>query len=654
MTRRATSALLIALLALIAAVYVPGLNGGYVFDDYPNIVDNLPMHVQSGAGLQAWINATLSSPSDLPRPLAMLSFAMNHAATGLDPFWMKATNLAIHLLNTLLVFGLLGPLLAAFPAADERNRTRARLWITAAWALNPINLMGVLFVVQRMESLCHTFVFAGLWLYFAGRARLASEGRGWPWVLLGLLGGTALGLLAKESAVLLPLYALLAEWCIFGFNTKARPRDVRLLALFAVILVLPGLLGIVWLLPGLISGHAYAGRDFGLAERLLTEGRVVVDYLRWTIVPNLGQLSLYHDDVVLSEGLLSPPSTLGALAVLALLAAIGIGLRTRRPLVSLGIAWFLAAHVLTATVIPLELVYEHRNYFASLGVCLALAGLLWPLEHAPSHAHARARIAGALALLVLYAGTTALRANEWSSSLRFASSEAAKHPKSSRATYDLARDLIIASRYQADSPYVPPALDALDRAIRVPDGTPLPEAAAIVFASKTARPIDPAWWNSLQRKLRGHSIGVQQTSALASLVDCQLQRRCNLPQDEMLASFAAALQHGRNPEVLSISGNYVLNALNQPGAALALWQEAARRAPAVAQYQVNLARLYLAMGQPALARPHIARLRGLGRLGQNDAQADALERLVAQSGGATSRRHDDAGTRTSESHENHP
>ena len=47
-------------------------------------------------------------------------------------------------------------------------------------------------------------------------------------------------------------------------------------------------------------------------------------------------------------------------------------LRRQRPLVALGIAWFFAAQLLTATVVPLELVFEHRNYFASLGICLAV------------------------------------------------------------------------------------------------------------------------------------------------------------------------------------------------------------------------------------------------------------------------------------------
>src|SRR4051812_2629638 len=98
---------LLLLLIAVAVVYAPGLGGGFAFDDFPNIVGNAALRVGFDAGRSDWLTAAFSSPSsDLQRPLAMLTFALNYAFTGLDPWWMKLTNLLIHLLNTLLVFGL--------------------------------------------------------------------------------------------------------------------------------------------------------------------------------------------------------------------------------------------------------------------------------------------------------------------------------------------------------------------------------------------------------------------------------------------------------------------------------------------------------------------------------------------------------------------
>src|SRR5690348_6776422 len=156
-------------------------------------------------------------------------------------------------------------------------------------------------------------------------------------------------------------------------------------------------------------------------------------------------LSLYHDEIRISTGLLTPWTTLGAFLLLAALIGVAIWLRNRRPLVSLGIGWFFAAQLLTATIIPLELVYEQRMYFASIGVLLAagalLLGLRWKI--------ALPILRGFLVAVVLlwFATATNLRAREWSNPLGLAVTEADRHPESPRAVYEAGRLLLIASNY---------------------------------------------------------------------------------------------------------------------------------------------------------------------------------------------------------------
>lgn len=622
--RSISPGLLLALLCVtVAAAYWPGLGGAWVFDDFSNIVDNAELRVSWDSGWEQWRAAALSSASrDLPRPLAMLSFAVNHAWHGLDPFWMKLTNLAIHLLNTGLVFGLIR-LLLRLPALQGPARSRSdliTLWIAAAWALNPINLMAVLFVVQRMESLSHSFVFAGLWLYLSGRARLRETGRGWIRMGLGLVAGASLGTLVKESAALLPLYAVLVEWALFSGRPMRLPSERRrMLGFFGLVLVIPGLLGLLRIVPRALHPNAYDGRDFTLLERLLTEARVLLDYIRWIVLPDLSRLSLYHDDYPVSHGLWSPPSTFWALLLLSASCAFAVWLKPRRPLAALGIAWFFGAHALTATIWPLELVFEHRNYFASLGLCLVLADVLLRMPLARS-----ARRAGgglALALLALYTGTTALRAREWSDQLRFSSTEAAKNPQSPRASYDLARNLVILTDFQSDSPYFAPALEALHHAMQVPGATPLPESAAILLASRAGATIQPEWWLGLKRKLGSRRIGLAETGALSTLSDCEIEGHCLLPQSEMVDAFVAALQRGPHPDLLHIYGGYALNALQDPLLALTLFQDAARLAPDEPEYRITLARLLIASGRGDEAIEHIEHLRRLGRWGQHESLA---------------------------------
>ena len=187
MTTNRSAGLLFAalLIAAIVAIYWPGRNGGFVFDDMPNIVENTALHVTSLARAE-WLAAVFSSPaSAFQRPVAMLTFATNHYFTGLDPMPMKLVNIGIHAANALLVLLLVRRLLTtAAPDVSSGRRTWAARFVAAAWALHPLQLMAVLYVVQRMESLSHLFVFAGLLAYVAGRQR-QLEGRGvgrWCWV----------------------------------------------------------------------------------------------------------------------------------------------------------------------------------------------------------------------------------------------------------------------------------------------------------------------------------------------------------------------------------------------------------------------------------------------------------------------------------------
>ncbi len=624
--RRLRPILLLALLIVITLAYWPGLNGGYVFDDFPNIVDNTALHV-THLVWNEWLAAIFSSPSSsIQRPLAMLSFAINHYFTGLDPWPMKLTNIAIHLLNAMLVFGLIRSVFVAATRLDDGRyrQTESATWFTTAfWALHPINLMAVLFIVQRMESLSHTFVFAGLWLYVNGRRRQMEGLPGWTWISSALIACTAFGMLVKESAALLPVYALCLELCLFRFSTDGVRSDRRLHVLYVLLLGLPALIGLVWLLPKTLDPVAFASRDFTLGERLLTEPRVVLDYLHWIFLPDLGHLSLYHDDYLPSRGLWNPPSTvLGLIAIPALLAT-ALWCRRHRPLLSLGLLWFLGAQLLTATIIPLELVFEHRNYFASLGIGLALADLLLL---APSTQTARK--AGALiaaALLMFCTVITFLRASEWSHPVRFTSTEAAKHPQSPRATYDLARTLVVLSNYDVHSPFIGDTFKALERARRVPHSNILPDQATLIFAARIGAPIQPVWWEDMQAKLRNDPLGPQQLSALGALTDCVLEHHCQFPHEAMLATFNAALSHGPNAEVLNIYGNYVLNELGDAELTLRLWQEAAALKPYEPQYHISLAKLMIALGRYDQARMQIAQLRKLGRFGQYAAAANSLE-----------------------------
>jgi len=593
MTRSANLLLgLLAVLVLTTAVYWPGLSGGYLFDDFPNITDNTDVHVSS-LDWRDWLQAALASPSaELRRPLAMLSFAANYYFTGLDPLPMKLTNLAIHLLNGILLYGILLMLLGLWNERRQEPLTESRIrWLSlglcGAWLLAPINLSSVLYVVQRMESLAQVFVLAGLWIYLAGRKRMFGGGSRYGAVLAasGLIFGVVLGVLCKESAVLLPAYAFLIELTILHFAARDRAGKRKLWSIFGLLLFIPAAIGLAWLMPRTLPPWAYAARPFTLAERLLTEARILVDYATWTLFPHPASLSFYHDDIAVSQGWLSPPSTLGCAVLLTAGLAAAIILRRRLPLLSLGIGWYFAAHLLTATIIPLELVFEHRNYFASIGLLLAAGALLAEIPDQ----YKLVRMAVPILILAAFSSATLLRAKEWSNPIQLAYTEAALHPTSPRANYELGRVLTVTSGYRADSKLIEPALQAFEMAARLPSAGAPPLAAMIVVASHTHREVKKEWWLDLTKRLAARPPSAEDITALTSLANCQHSGSCAPETGLLLSAFLAALNHPpANARLLATYGAFAANQLGDYTLAAEMLRKAIAESPHNFGYRIEL------------------------------------------------------------------
>jgi hypothetical protein len=679
-----------ALLATMA-VYWSGLSGGFLFDDYPNIVENHGVQ-PSDASLPSLVRAALSSPSsEFKRPLASLSFAANYLATGLDPYWMKLTNLVIHLLNGLLVFLLARTLLVAasksiaaeaapteatLASADDRTGITAAL-IAGAWMLLPINLTAVIYVVQRMESMANLFVLLGLIGYIAGRQRMlaADTGKGACIGLLlcisSLVLGTVVGLLAKETAVMLPLYAFLVEWIVLGFRAPpamaaaahdAHPArrdkpDYRIIGLFIVVLLLPLIIGLAWLLPGLFHASHWSTRDFTMGTRLLSEARIVADYVVWTLFPTPGALSFYHDDFSVSTGLLAPWTTLAGVLFLAGMAALMFWMRKRRPLTALGIALYLGCHLLTGTVLPLELIYEHRNYFASFGLMLAVVPYLAapPRPHVGAHpvrdtcaqeGEGQSRTGCAptetgypgnsqpfvlprytllAGLLVSWAALTALTAHAWGNPLRLAEDLAARAPQSPRAQYELGRTYIIYSHYKPDSPFTRLAYAPLEKAATLPNSSILPEQALIFMNARMHLPVKDAWWDSMIAKLKATKPGVQDESSLGALTQCARENNCDLPPDRMMEAFIAALSHPTpRSRLLASYGDYAWNVLHDHDLGERMTEEAVKAKPDEPAYRITLVRMLAAQGRTVEARNALHNLESLNVGGRLN---DSLEEL---------------------------
>ncbi|MDN5924088.1 MAG: hypothetical protein L0H70_03710, partial [Xanthomonadales bacterium] len=378
-----------AILVLTWWLYTPGLSGGFQFDDF----GNLPALGASGpvdtwATFWRYISSGTADPTG--RPLALLRFLLDAHNWPADPRPFLRTNVLLHLINGALLALLLrclGRLLLAprlHDAYTDGDNTATRIDLAAVlgaafWLLHPLLVSTTLYIVQREAMLPATFTLLGLLLWLHGRRQMHRNRllAGACWIVLGLGGCTLLGVLSKANGILLPALALVIEYSVL--RTAKSSRTQRSGKAYHQLMLL-----LAWLPTAVVASYlVYTGwRGFGhtlgslrpwtLPQRLLTEPRVVMDYLQLLWVPRPFTPGLFNDHFHASTSLLSPLSTLPALlAVLGIIFAACL-LRKRWPATAMAALFYFVGLSLESTTIPLELYFEHRNYLPAML-------MFWPL-----------------------------------------------------------------------------------------------------------------------------------------------------------------------------------------------------------------------------------------------------------------------------------
>lgn len=609
---RFTTFLMAASLVLATGLaYAPGLSGGFIFDDYATLVDNTRLHIKSLEIASISRAATSFEPGGAfnNRPVAMISFALNHAIHGLDPWGYKLGGLLVHLTNALLVFALVHRVLTLPTMRSAGWATHGAAIIALLWAIHPLQVSTVLYVVQRMETLSLTFVLLALLAYLRGRRQQLIGRPGWRW-LLACIPLVGLGLAAKETAALFPAYTLALELTVLGFGAQ-RARTARNWRWSYGIATSAGLLLFVFVIAPHYWSDAHTTRNFGTAERLLTQLRVLPLYLGQILVPLPASMPFYYDHIAPSRGLLFPVSTLLGGLVLVGLAAVALLLRKRAPLIALGTLWFLGAHVLTSNVVPLELVFEHRNYFALLGVVLVLADLARRIPMRDGPALKYVAIAGiSLALAVL----TLIRSSTWGDPLLLASELASNNPSSGRASADLAAVYLEMTDGYSNSPFNDFAMREFERGSLIPGSSIVSDQGLILTAAQAGRPINDAWWQRLIDKVEHGQLSPETTGALFGL----LQNRYNgvaLDDDRLIDAFLALFRRvSLPPHSYAQFGDYVLTKVGDQHLADQVFGLAIDRSRSHPDYARQIVEVLRKEGHDRQAHVALARAHELGLL----------------------------------------
>lgn len=481
-----------------------GVTNVFVLDDWNVLVDNTDLHGESPT-LDGLLKAATSKKIGLTgRPLVLGSFYLQNTAGSDQASSYKKLNALIHGLNGALLLVALRLLLTRIGTPPPRALLVATIF-AALWTVHPVHVSTVLYSVQRMTLLAGTFSLLAIILYLC-RTQVTT---------FAAIGVAGLGVFAKAvSIIAIPITTAIS----LQLQQRGQERDRKSVHIALVTVTI--LIGIGGLFITLDSLQAFDRLPFSPIERLLTQTRVLVFYATQVFFPEPSRLALFNDHFIASTSLFSPVTTL--FSSIMLTGAVILVCANRMPLLSrIGIAWFLLGHVVESGALPLELAFEHRNYFPSIGLFVALM----PLTEKTSATRYIPTMAIAFAIGSLLVALSVSRASSWSTEGGLLVTQLEHRPTSPRAHQALA--LFIAEHDPAN--IATRSIPLIDQAAALDARSLTPAIQAIVVRADQSLPIPD--------KILAQVLDVQRTETLDKQALPWLRR---LAINENLSSHASA------------------------------------------------------------------------------------------------------------------
>jgi tetratricopeptide (TPR) repeat protein len=437
------------ILALALLAYAPTLGNGFPFDDERFVVQNtliislrhLPILLISP--YWAIDPGAVKRGGILYRPLLTISFALNYAVGGLQPLGYHVVNLLLHAGVSLAVYGVGRRLFLSRPGATVAG---------VLFAVHPLHTEAVAGIVGRAELLMALGVLLALAMYRGSKR----------YTRVGSLVAFALGLLAKEQAMVLP--ALLALCELSTRLQSSEPRSGRTLVRPTLVRLIPycGILGAylllrIWVLGGFAGGTEVQFTAFldnplahvALGPRLLTALAVAGRYLRLCLWPVPLSPDYSYNQVPLAT---SPLDGRVLVAVLSWAILCGIAIRSfQRGRGAAGVAvGFTLLTFLPASNLLLAIgtiMGERLFYLPSAGICW-LAGLGWETaQEAMDRPRFRLAAWGILGVLFLAFTAQAVRYGRlWRDDFTLFSYAVTAAPESAKIRFNLGSDLLFKNR----------------------------------------------------------------------------------------------------------------------------------------------------------------------------------------------------------------
>ena len=202
------------LVAAIYSVYGRVIDAPFICDDYTSLRENPSIREWWPWWKTSGEPSPLRPSPDTPvsaRPMVNFTFALNYHFSQMSPGGYRVTNIAIHIMASLILWALVRRTLLLDFFAGRFERVAGLLGFLSAllWAVHPLNTESIAYITQRTESQMGLCYLATMYACVRDWTAVNRAPRiGW---LIAATMACQLGALSKEMMATLPAVALLDE-----------------------------------------------------------------------------------------------------------------------------------------------------------------------------------------------------------------------------------------------------------------------------------------------------------------------------------------------------------------------------------------------------------------------------------------------------------
>jgi tetratricopeptide (TPR) repeat protein len=366
--KKSLSLLIICCLSIV--IYSNTFDASFHFDDELSIVSNLSIRNLTNLG-KVWNFWPM-------RFITYITIALNYQIHKFNVFGYHLVNLLIHTAQAAMVFWFVILTFSTPKIKHEKIAVHANLiafFASAVYLTHPIQTQSVTYIIQRTTSLASLFYLACLNLYIKSRL-LQHEKESlavWKFYYFGSIILAVMAMFTKEMTITLPLMLLLFEY--YFLKTKDNINWKQLAPFLITLLIIP----LVMLLSKSVNFQemrlaSEPPPDISRWHYFLTQGRVLVTYLRLTLLPINQNLDY---DYPKAQALLELP-TLASILFLCAILLMALRIFSKQRLLSFTIFWFFLTLAPESSIIPIkDVIFEHRLYLPMVGFSLMLVVVLY-------------------------------------------------------------------------------------------------------------------------------------------------------------------------------------------------------------------------------------------------------------------------------------